>query len=176
MSWFSCFLVLLGLLQMAACDNAAGRKAREEAAVNAGEASPVDGNAGIVGASDGATRALAAEAAAAGSADGALAALPSPAQLSQKKERRAEIPGVVADMECPSGVSAEHCAATKASFAIDMHGLVDEEIKLCAQQLSRAESAQRELIERSTDLNADLAAAEQLVTRSREYLLENCMR
>lgn len=169
---FARFLFLVALLQVAACDSAAERKAQEEAAITAGDLRPVDVVAGTAKVSDSAAKAAAVEAAASAPDHPALAALPPQGEVTD--DARAEIQGVVADIDCRPDISADECAAAKASLAGDMHAMLDEKAALCAQARVRAESAQRKLVAQSTDLNADLEAASQEHTRSRDFLLANC--
>ena len=174
MSRFGRFLILAALFQVTACDIAAERKAREEAAINAGNLRATAAGTETAKVPDAAVKAAAAESAATAPDHPAFAALPP--QVDVTSEARAEIKGVVEDIECRPDISGEECATAKASLAGDLHSLLDDKIELCAQARARIESAQQKLLSQSTDLNADLDAIVEEAARSRNWFVANCTR
>lgn len=172
--WCLLSSITLACCALPACDSAADRKAREEAAINAGIAAvPANSADNLSNPDDPAVRAAAREALATAPADvPALAALPPPADTTS--QLRSEIADSVAGFECRPDISAEDCAQAKASLAADMHGTLDDREHACALLQASITEAQARLAAGTTDLEADLGTLAEGIEKGIAHYKANC--
>lgn len=164
----SLFAILSTLLLLAACDNAAERKAKEEAAINAGTSSTTQ----AADPDSPAARAAAAEAAELAT-NSPLLTPPAP-PVDTTSQARSEIEGIVDGIACRPDISAQDCAQAKASLAGDMHELLNDRVEACTTTLARIEAAQQQLVAQSSDLEADLGALSRDISDASEWYQANC--
>ncbi len=156
------------LLLLAACDNAAERKAQEEAAINAGTGATTQ----AAEPDSPAARAAAAEAAELAPDSPLLT--PHAPPVDTTAQARSGIGGIVDGIECRPDISAEDCAQAKASLSGDMHEMLDDQVEACTTTLARIEAAQQRLVAQSSDLEADLETLSQDISDASEWYQANC--